>query len=674
MSTFSTAFGSLPSYNDMLGRNNTTGGGLDQYNQPSTPKPKRRSLAAQGTQPPPTFAELQKNGRARPAPPAMAPLGIAAPNAAAPPPPMLNALGSQLSNDWTADAPPPSDAGPSAPPAAAPPPPAAAPPPPVAQGLPVNANPPVYNGGLAPSANPNAVAPRQYGGWVMTGPNTHEYLPNEVQGTYQINGNTFDNFVNPEEAQRQLNAWRPEGQYNTPADSWRYKQNDLGGWEELQGPELEWATENHNREMRQAQVAEDRARATGGAAGGVSGGIQSPAMIAQLQSLLGGAGGNAGSGAGGFGGSGSQADSIMSKLMQQLGILEGDPSGMSDADFETRRRTAEDNLKAEYGAEKQRMDEEMARRGIYSSSIASGRMGDLAGQQARALATMNADLLKEKAQLTSAGRGQLISGYQGAAGTQAEREMRAQELMQEAKLKGQELSLTQARDMANREYQQGQLSNERLDITSRNAFNQQQLEETRNLRLQNLGISNKELDLKATEIMNQAKYQGRQLDLQEARDLAEVDYRTKQLMQEDKRLTYEQARDIADRELKERSVANDERATTATIGQNKLDYALREKLGMGELSQGDRRLSIQERDSINNFLASIIPNLGSLPEEMIQQLYAKMGLTYTPKPKDTPAASHTNGLPYGGGNNPGGGNTTGGTDDGDNVFGRGGRN
>jgi hypothetical protein len=59
------------------------------------------------------------------------------------------------------------------------------------------------------------------------------------------------------------------------------------------------------------------------------------------------------------------------------------------------RRAALANLEAQFGAQRQSLEDEMARRGLAASSISAGRFGDLAGQQARALATTEADLLAQ---------------------------------------------------------------------------------------------------------------------------------------------------------------------------------------------------------------------------------------------------------------------------------------
>jgi len=64
--TYNTAFGSLPGYNEMLGTTNTTGGGQQQvYGQRAQQQRQQQQQPA----PAQTFAQMQQRGMARPAPP-----------------------------------------------------------------------------------------------------------------------------------------------------------------------------------------------------------------------------------------------------------------------------------------------------------------------------------------------------------------------------------------------------------------------------------------------------------------------------------------------------------------------------------------------------------------------------------------------------------------------------
>jgi len=65
--------------------------------------------------------------------------------------------------------------------------------------------------------------------------------------------------------------------------------------------------------------------------------------------------------------------------------------------FQQLRNFQRGQLEAEFGAARQGLEEEMARRGLAASSIGAGRFGDLAGQQARAMAGVDLALLKDAA-------------------------------------------------------------------------------------------------------------------------------------------------------------------------------------------------------------------------------------------------------------------------------------
>ncbi len=95
--------------------------------------------------------------------------------------------------------------------------------------------------------------------------------------------------------------------------------------------------------------------------------------------------------------------SLAASLQQQLTSLL-QPGGYTDAEFQQLKAAQEAELQAQYGAEQSRLNEELARRGLSASSIGAGRMGDLAGQQARALATMQANLLGQQAELRQKAR------------------------------------------------------------------------------------------------------------------------------------------------------------------------------------------------------------------------------------------------------------------------------
>lgn len=102
-------------------------------------------------------------------------------------------------------------------------------------------------------------------------------------------------------------------------------------------------------------------------------------------------------------GAGMTGLSLAEQLQQQLTTFL-QPGGYTDPEMEQLRKTQRETLQAEYGAEQKALNEELARRGLSASTIGGGRMGDLAGQQARALATMEANLAAEQAKLRQQGR------------------------------------------------------------------------------------------------------------------------------------------------------------------------------------------------------------------------------------------------------------------------------
>ncbi len=61
--------------------------------------------------------------------------------------------------------------------------------------------------------------------------------------------------------------------------------------------------------------------------------------------------------------------------------------------YDRLRSAALVNLRAQFAGEKQNLEDELARRGLSSSSIGAERLGDLLGQQARAVSSLEADLL-----------------------------------------------------------------------------------------------------------------------------------------------------------------------------------------------------------------------------------------------------------------------------------------
>jgi hypothetical protein len=139
-----------------------------------------------------------------------------------------------------------------------------------------------------------------------------------------------------------------------------------------------------------------------------------------------------------FGGS-EQAQQARTGMLSQLQQQLAQPTRFDTQAFQQIRGAQAANLQAEYGAEQSRLNEELARRGLSASSIGGGRMGDLAGQQARALSSLDAQLLQQAAQtqaqdrlaaMQAAGQFAELAGSQDLAQFEANRVAQAAEFAQ----------------------------------------------------------------------------------------------------------------------------------------------------------------------------------------------------------------------------------------------------
>jgi hypothetical protein len=115
-----------------------------------------------------------------------------------------------------------------------------------------------------------------------------------------------------------------------------------------------------------------------------------------------------------YGGS-QQAQQMRQRLQSQLEQFGQAPSRFDTQAFQQIRGAQAANLQQEYRGQLQALNEEMARRGLSASSVGGGRMGDLAGQQARALASLDAELLQRAAETQAQDRAQLLQAGQGLA-------------------------------------------------------------------------------------------------------------------------------------------------------------------------------------------------------------------------------------------------------------------
>lgn len=92
-----------------------------------------------------------------------------------------------------------------------------------------------------------------------------------------------------------------------------------------------------------------------------------------------------------------QAMQARNSLQQQAMSAAAQPTRYDASTFTTIRDAAMGDLNADFERQQLALNEEMARRGLYDSSIAANNFRDLGGQQARAMAGLNASLLQDAA-------------------------------------------------------------------------------------------------------------------------------------------------------------------------------------------------------------------------------------------------------------------------------------
>jgi hypothetical protein len=489
MATYNTAFGVLPSPKTQLFGGNTGGESGRPAPAPAAPQPARPAAAMApmgGTAPvqrPPTFAQLQQQGQPRPAPP---PREVA-PDAfmtarAAPQGAQLQAgrnfidLSSPGATPW------------------------------VTYGT---------DKGITSSFRPAGVEQFQY----IRGPGREEVVENPW---YQAEGGGLPAQVAQALSGPPMGAAMAEGAPSMAGVS----------------PEMMASLQAL---FAQGGVAAPPAAEAMGVGGELAGGVMmaSPAMAPPM---AGGMGGTAPAGApfalGQTFQQGTTTQSLTNRLLSQLTGMEQQGSVYDDPAFAAQRAAAVANLQAERQASEAALNEEMARRGIAASSIAAGRMGDIAGQFGRAQATLEADLLKEAMAREQQRQQFLVQQLGQTLGTVGEQELgvfranvesaraqadiqaRAAELQQNERLRGRELDLQQARDLATKEYQSGQLAMGYAEMGSRERLAANELAARRELQQseQTFQAGQSALERSLREAM-----QTRELTAAEKRQLAEIE-------------------------------------------------------------------------------------------------------------------------------------------------------
>lgn len=366
-----------------------------------------------------------------------------------------------------------------------------------------------------------------------------------------------------------------------------------------------------------------------------------------------------------------QAQAARAPMLQAIQQQLAQPTRFDTDAFNQIRQAQTANLNAEFGAQRSQLEEEMARRGLSASTIGAGRYGDLAGQQARAQASLDAQLLQQAAQtqaadrlaaLQAAGQFTELAGSQDLAQFEANRVGQAQRFQEQLAAaqfgQGQtEFDRQQALQAAQLE-QTGGLSGMDLALRTQLGLGGLNLDAAR---LQQQGqLQGRELDLRAQQLQQEAALQGRSLSLDEARLAAQREQFTATQQQQQNQFTQSLAEQQAQRQLQQllgQTGFDIDRERLEQQGtQFDLEQALRERLGLGNLDLERQRLEqqgtqfgqqlTQEQRQFQLQLAAALSGLTTAQRNTLLNNPAFAGLlpgattgtpTGTPTPGSTPA-------------------------------------
>lgn len=343
---------------------------------------------------------------------------------------------------------------------------------------------------------------------------------------------------------------------------------------------------------------------------------------------------------------GGATQNFLGRLDQRLAGMEDAPSVYDDPALVKRREAAMANLQAERNASQSKLEEEMASRGLAASSIASGRMGDIAGQFARAQGTLEADLLKES-MAQEQQRQQFLTGQlSNLFGTTSERDIQAfgatvesekaqadiEQKAQDLVLQGKALDLTQARDLATAQYQSGQLQQGYAEIASRERMQQNQFgfEGSQSALERNLRET-----MQTRELTSEEKRQLTQIEANKALQTDSQTFQAGQSQLERELRTTMQNRELTaaeKRQLDEIEANKAEAARTRTFQgeQSKLDRDLRTTLSGNELAQAqsqfEQRFGFEQGQSQNQFLASLAATLAPMDPAKRDAFLTSLGI------------------------------------------------
>jgi hypothetical protein len=341
-----------------------------------------------------------------------------------------------------------------------------------------------------------------------------------------------------------------------------------------------------------------------------------------------------------YGGS-QQAQQARSGMLTQLQQQLAQPTRFNTQAFQQIRGAQASQLGAEYRAQQAQLNEELARRGLSSSTIGAGRMGDLAGQQSRALSELDARLLQTAAETQAQDR---LAAMQ--AGQQFAELAGAQDLAQfEANRVGQAAQFEQG--LRSAEFAQGQTEFERGQ-----ALAAAQAQQTGGLQGAELGLREKlGLGELTGQVEGQQTLAARQQTEQARATKAQEGFRQTELAQEMQRiqqdaalrgraLTIEDVRRQAEenfrvRELNaaDRLAQSQENLRVRELDQADLERNLRQQLGLaeytGEVNGRETAAVQQQRQQLLIQLASVLAgsSTGITPQVMaeLEKIFKPIG-------------------------------------------------
>lgn len=336
-----------------------------------------------------------------------------------------------------------------------------------------------------------------------------------------------------------------------------------------------------------------------------------------------------------YGGS-QQANDMRQKLQQQLQSFGAAPSRYDTQMFQQIRGAQAQNLQAEYQGQQKALDEDLARRGLFSSSIGGGRMGDLAGQQARALSSLDAQLLQQAADTQAQDRAQLMQSGQGLAelaGTQDLQQFEANRVGQAAEF---EQGLRTA-EFGQQQYQQDRtqaLQGAQAEEGARQFDLQQRLQEQ--LGLGGLGVQQQEVGIKQQALQQQTADAAAERTLRESMQTRELTAAEKQQLTDitsrkdlqTQQIGAQTAESAAERSLRERLQSGQ---ITAEQAQQERQLASAAALQTQQLMQQAQQfgLSLTEQQAARAQQFGLSAQELGLKTQQVQQEYALQGQRIT---------------------------------------------